>query len=83
MLESNPSTGYRWELSEAPRPGIVSLVKEEFIASTSSAVGAAGSQIFTFQGDEAGQTPLKFWYVRPFDNPPVPTNEISFMVIVG
>jgi predicted secreted protein len=83
MLESNPSTGYRCELSEEPRPGIIILVKEEFIASTSTAVGAPGSQVFTFQGYGAGRTPLNFWYVRSFDSPPVPTNEISFMVIVG
>jgi predicted secreted protein len=83
VLESNLSTGYRRELSEEARPGIIILIKEEFIASTSTAVCAPGSQVFTFRGDGAGRTPVDFWYVRSFDRPPVPTNEISFMVIVG
>jgi len=82
-LGASPSSGYRWELSEAPTDGVVTLIKDEIVPGTSDGVGTPGVQTLTFRGNETGETALKLWYVRPFDDPAVPADSIAFMVIVS
>ena len=49
-LESNPTTGYSWEVG--PLPDGLQLVSSEFEEPGGSLVGAAGTQVFVF--DVAG-----------------------------
>ena len=46
QLESNPTTGYSWELG--PLPDGLELVSSEFEEPVGSLVGAAGTQRFVF-----------------------------------
>ncbi len=66
-LESNPSTGYVWEMKEISNKGNVELVSKEFKASNSNKnfVGEGGVDQWTFKGNKKGKVILNFRYKRP------------------
>lgn len=82
-LESNPSTGFSWALVEDPPDAVVVLTGENYIDPNTSLVGAPGIQEFTFEAAGPGSTSIDLWYVRPFDDPPQPADEVSFPVTVS
>ena len=63
VLNSNPSTGYRWE----PRyeDGMLELMGEEYERS-SDRIGAGGHQTFTFMPLRSGETVVHLRYRRPW-----------------
>lgn len=95
-LESNPSTGYTWELEEAEvqveSQGILQQVgKTEFTPQTSSPeaatrqdapylLGAPGTQILRFAAVETGQTTLSLVYRRPWERDVSPARTYSLQV---
>jgi inhibitor of cysteine peptidase len=80
-MQSNPSTGYGWQLSKA-LDNRISLVTNVFLSPDSKLMGAGGHEIWTFKAVAQGQTEIAMEYVRPWENdqPPVRTN--VFKVIV-
>jgi inhibitor of cysteine peptidase len=79
-LESNPTTGYAWQVVE--QPDAIELVSSEFEAPDTSLVGAGGIEVFVFEGASAGSGALRLEYVRSFENPPVPAETAEFQVQV-
>jgi predicted secreted protein/Tol biopolymer transport system component len=70
-LESNPSTGYRWELVENNNFVLKQFGETEFKSSDTSEpplVGAGGWEIFRFKAVSAGQTTLELIYHRPWED---------------
>ena len=60
-LESNPTTGYEWQITTKPDTKVVTEKGSTFIAPTSSAVmGAPGTEVWTFQAVAAGKTNIVF-----------------------
>jgi predicted secreted protein len=59
-LESNPSTGYRWNLTL--EQGQARLLREEF-STVSDADGAGGKSLYVFEATAAGQIKLHADYV--------------------
>jgi len=80
-FESNPTTGYQWEVVEL-NPDVLRPLGEEFVAPTSDLLGAAGVQVFRFEAVAPGKTPLKLVYHRAFepDVPPEQTYEVNIIV---
>lgn len=66
-LESNPSTGYTWDVKSA---GPLQLKGEPTFEAggEAKAVGAAGVQIFTFDAPKAGTGTLTLTYQRPWES---------------
>ncbi len=66
-LESNPTTGYKWEASFDQ--SLLKLVKSEYKqdASKPGMVGVGGKEYFTFQGLKSGDAPVKMTYKRPWE----------------
>jgi inhibitor of cysteine peptidase len=79
-LESNPTTGYAWQVVE--QPDAIELVSSEFEAPDTSLVGAGGVEVFVFEGASTGSGTLRLEYVRSFENPPVPAETAEFEVQV-
>ena len=80
-LESNPSTGYMWELSAMSTPGVVELVDSTFEdSSDDDIVGAPGTEVFTFQAAAAGAGELRLEYLRSFEDPPVPERVVEYII---
>jgi predicted secreted protein len=69
-LDSNPSTGFKWNLATAPDDKVLKFVSNEYLAAKSSVTpiaGAGGREVWAFVTVGRGTTTLKLAYFRPFD----------------
>ena len=70
-LESNPSTGYQWELVENNDSVLKQFGQKEYKPPETSnprVVGAGGWEIFRFKAISAGQTTLELVYHRSWED---------------
>ena len=83
-LQSNPSTGYQWQLAEPLDPKVLKKVKSVYQPSQggTSAVGAGGAEIWTFKAVGKGKDDVTMRYVRPGDKGAKPSEERVFSVTV-
>jgi len=84
-LESNPSTGYKWELAEQSMSILLQLAEVEFKSSDTGnppTVGAGGWEIFRFRAVSAGQMPLLLFYHRSSEDAE-PLNTFIIQVTVN
>ncbi len=68
-LESNPTTGYEWILSEETDTAIVPLIDSKFVQTEKEEelVGVGGYEVFTFQAKKIGQTEIILTYKRSWE----------------
>lgn len=83
-LESNPSTGYGWQLAKQLNETILVLIGSEYKSSESGEliVGAGGTEIWTFRAVNSGTAEISLKYVRPWETDVPPIEEQSFGIIV-
>ena len=79
-LESTPSTGYRWEMSEPD--DIVKVVGQEY-RSISELIGASGFQDFNFEALSPGETEIEMLYLRPWKRDVIECQPIEFLVLAN
>jgi inhibitor of cysteine peptidase len=65
-LQSNPSTGYRWQLVFFNK-SILKHLSSEFAPKTINQIGTAGIQRFKFEATKEGTTIIKLIYKRPWE----------------
>ena len=81
--ESNPSTGFVWTVSQAPDAAVVTLEDQTYEKPDSSAMGAPGTERFTFRAVGTGTTTIALSYSRPSaPDSPDNTND-TYTVTVG
>lgn len=83
-LESNPTTGYSWEVSEVDNTVLVQMGEPEFkeaSAEGEEVVGAGGTETFYF-ASAAGETTLTLVYHRPWEEDVDPLEIFSVEVVV-
>jgi inhibitor of cysteine peptidase len=73
-LESNPTTGYKWEESFDKKK--VKLIDKNFDL-PSSAFGAAGKEIFTFEALSEGISTIQLDYKRAWESESIEKVEIK------
>jgi inhibitor of cysteine peptidase len=66
-LDSNPTTGYQWQLAKVSDQNILQLVETEYKASESRLVGAGGKQILTFRALKEGKATVTLEYARSWE----------------
>lgn len=82
-LESNPTTGFGWELVELEDPILQLMGEAEFQPSESKEiVGAGGTEIFRIKAVSTGQTTLTLVYHRSWEEGVEPLETFSLNVIV-
>jgi predicted secreted protein len=64
-LDSNPSTGYKWEASFDK--AFLKLKADHFKRPAKAPIGAGGTQTFVFLPIKKGETELRFVYKRPWE----------------
>jgi inhibitor of cysteine peptidase len=79
-LGANPTTGYTWEVVEAPGEQVMRQVGEIEFEPESEAIGAGGVQIIRFECVNAGQTVLKLVYHRPWETDVEPLETFTIHV---
>ncbi|MBN2027679.1 MAG: protease inhibitor I42 family protein [Actinobacteria bacterium] len=88
VLESNPTTGYSWQLAEPLDEEIVELVKTEFEEKKPEGeeeeepLGAPGEEVWTFEAIGEGSTEIELEYVRPWETDAAPEETMTFEVEV-
>lgn len=80
-LDSTPSTGYSWQISEMTSPEFVVLESQTHVAADTDLVGVAGTDVFVFTAVR-GAGILRLEYIRSFDDPIVPERVAEFIVRV-
>ena len=81
-LESNPTTGYSWQLKKPLDEKFVQLVGSEYVPSRTDLVGAGGTEKWTFRAVKKGTTRLSLKYVRPWEKDKPAVEEKTFLVRV-
>jgi len=82
QLSSNPSTGYRRELSFYNNPTL-KLVNQTFasnVSASSTGVGAGGMDVFTFQATQAGTGGSAFSEISPANQT---TSAVVYSVVIA
>jgi predicted secreted protein len=77
-LESNPSTGYEWEAS-FDRQRLKLLCSEHL--PTTQAIGASGTQRFTFQAIHPGRTVVELHYKRAWEATAEKTEVVRITIV--
>lgn len=70
QLDSNPTTGYRWEL-RSYNATFIKMVENHYVAPKTQRIGAGGHEVWTFKVLPAGfktatQTTISLGYARPW-----------------
>ena len=79
-MESNPTTGYGWQLSNTLDKKII-LVTNVFIPPDGKLMGAGGHEVWTFKAIGEGQMEISMNYVRPWEkDQPARTNVFTVIV---
>lgn len=82
-VESNPSTGYHWEIVGELDENIVELVSKEFnSASDLSTLGSGGVDVWTFKAVRSGKATITLGYYSPSNTPTEPEKTETFSVEV-
>lgn len=82
-LESNPTTGYRWEVLKIDEAMLDQLGESEFISSESEGlVGAGGVETLRFKTVEVGTTYLELGYRRFWEEDVAPLMLYTLSIVV-
>ena len=81
-LESNPSTGYGWELVGLPDAAVVEFVKTDFAKPDSDRSGAAGKEVWVFKAVAKGKTAIGLHYTRAWEKNLPPERILTYEVTV-
>ena len=84
-LESNPTTGYRWWVTQNQEAILEQIGQAEFkrpVEGEEPMVGTGGWEIFRFKAVGTGQVTLKMAYRKPWENVE-PVNTFSIEVVVN
>lgn len=82
-LDSNPSTGYWWQVANMSNPSALQLLGTEYQGPGGTPMpGAGGKQILSFKALQQGNITVTLEYVRPWENGQPPASYYSFNVIV-
>jgi inhibitor of cysteine peptidase len=81
-LESNPTTGYQWQIASPLDERILKLVHSGYKKPDTKLLGAGGVESWTFQAVGRGNTRIVMKYVRPWEKDVSPAKTVSFNVIV-
>ncbi|MDF1542360.1 MAG: protease inhibitor I42 family protein [Anaerosomatales bacterium] len=80
-LEANPTTGYQWAI-EGDLPMQLEQAGEPEFTAESDAIGAGGSEVWSFEVVSTGEGTLRLKYWRSFEPEvdPIETFEVSVSV---
>lgn len=78
-LDSNPTTGYSWDV-EISDEAVICFVKSDYIQ-TGTGIGAGGRDSLRFVGLSEGKVQIRFTYSQSWeDNPPAQTADFNVSV---
>jgi len=84
-LESNPTTGYSWQIDKSYNGKIIKILSHSYkpTENTKNLVGAGGIESWALKGKSAGTSEVVFEYVRPWENGIQPVKTYRATVVVS
>ncbi len=82
IIDSNPSTGYYWELGDDLDEEIVKFVSKDYNADEPVAPGSGGRDVWVFKAMSAGEAHITLWYYSPSNELADPQQKVTFIVTV-
>jgi predicted secreted protein len=82
ILESNPTTGYGWQLGEGFDKAMLKVVEIRHNTPATQRVGAGGKDLWTFVGLRPGIATIPLEYIRPWEKGIPPVQKANFTVSV-
>lgn len=82
VVDSNPSTGYRWELVGELDGNIVEFVSSGYTADEPVMPGSGGVDVWAFKAVAAGETQITLGNYPPDTNVTEPENTVTFNIVV-
>jgi len=80
-LESNPTTGFSWQLTEMDNAVLKQVGEVKYESDGRNILGAGGTETFRFEAVSAGEVNLTLWYMRPWESvQPLETFTIQVVV---
>jgi inhibitor of cysteine peptidase len=81
VIDSNPSTGYHWEMIGELDESIVQFVSSEYRADEPVMPGSGGKNVWTFKALAAGETTITLGNYPPGQGEPA-VQEVTFTIVV-
>ncbi len=81
-LESNPTTGYSWELSRVSPEGSVGFVDSSYSPVEPVLSGSGGSQTWILKALKKGGSEISLEYKRPWEKDMPPAKTRSYRITV-
>lgn len=82
VIESNPTTGYHWEITGEPDPDVVQFVSRDYKPDTPQMTGLGGVDIWVFKAVGTGETTMTLGWFPPSNTPTEPAQTETFTVRV-
>ncbi len=82
IIDSNPTTGYHWEIIGEVDADVVEFVSRDFRGDEPVAVGSGGVDVWVFKAVAAGETDITLGYYPPSNDPVEPQQTVTFTVTV-
>jgi inhibitor of cysteine peptidase len=80
-LPANPTTGYQWTAAAVGSRALVAGGAGRYVGPASGALGAGGTEVFTYRGVAPGTAHLAFGYARSWEHV-APAQRAAFTVVV-
>jgi inhibitor of cysteine peptidase len=80
VLDSNPTTGYQWQLARPTDEKTLNLIDKKYKAPKPQLAGAGGQEVWSFKALSAGKTTIVFEYRRPWEKEKGPVKSMSFII---
>jgi len=84
-LDTNPSTGYRWELTRLAGASVTQVGLPDYQPETAAGVprvGAPGHTTFRFRAMQPGTSSIELAYRRPWEADVAPAKTVRFEIAV-
>ncbi|MBI5962429.1 MAG: protease inhibitor I42 family protein [Chloroflexi bacterium] len=82
IIDSNPTTGYHWEIIGEVEKTIVEFISKDFKGDEPAMPGSGGVDIWAFRAVGAGETHITLGYYPPSNDPVGPQQTVTFTVTV-
>jgi inhibitor of cysteine peptidase len=82
IIDSNPTTGYHWEIIGELDEAVLEFISQEYRADEPMLTGSGGVDVFTFKALKAGETLITLGYYPPSNDPVEPDQIVTFNVTV-
>jgi len=81
-LDSNPSTGFAWTISQISDEAVVDDVSNTFNGDDTGMMGAGGQEVWTFEALDEGVSTIEMQYNRPWETGVEPAETFTVTVVV-